>query len=92
MEDLVSPFDESVMDPHPPAPRLDSIHGKRVSLLSISKPKSAEFLDALEQVLTSEHGAIVSRVQKPTFTRPAPADLVDEITEVSDAVIEALAD
>ena len=92
MEDLVSPFDESTTDPHAPAPRLASIEGKRLSLLSISKPKSAEFLDALEQVLTADYGAIVSRTQKPTFTRPAPADLVDEITEVSDAVIEALAD
>ena len=92
MDDLVSPFDASTTDPHAPAPRLPSLEGKRLMLLSISKPKSAEFLDALETVLTTDHGAIVERKQKPTFTRPAPADLVDEITEVSDAVIEALAD
>jgi hypothetical protein len=92
MEELVSPFDESSTDPQAPAPRLASLEGKRLTLLSISKPKSAEFLDVLETILTSEHGAAVDRKQKPTFTRPAPADLVDEITEVSDAVIEALAD
>jgi len=92
MDELVSPFDDSSTDPHPPAPRLASLDGKRLTLLSISKPKSAEFLDALEAILTKEHGAVVRRAQKPTFTRPAPADLVAELTEVSDAVIEALAD
>ena len=92
MDELVSPLDESSLDPHAPAPRLATLEGKRVTLLSISKPKSAEFLDALEAVLASDQGAIVERKQKPTFTRPASANLVEEITEVSDAVIEALAD
>lgn len=92
MDELVSPFDASTTDPHAPAPRLATLNGKRLVLLSISKPKSAEFLDALESVLSVNHGAIVERRQKPTFTRPAPMALVDEITEISDAVIEALAD
>lgn len=92
MEELVSPFDEASRDPHPPAPRLDSLDGKRVTLLSISKPKSAEFLDELETILTGEYGAIVTRKQKPTFTKPAPAELVEEVASEADAVIEALAD
>jgi len=92
MEDLVSPFDESVRDPHPPAPRLASLAGKRVTLLSISKPKSAEFLSELERLLTEEHGAKVGHAQKPTFTAPAPAAVVDQVLAASDAVVEALAD
>jgi hypothetical protein len=61
-------------------------------LLSISKPKSAEFLDELERVLVEDHGATVSRAAKPTFTRPAPVDLIEQVVAESDGVIEALAD
>jgi len=35
---------------------------------------------------------VIERTAKPTFTRPAPADLRREIAERCDAVIEALAD
>jgi len=92
MEELVSPFDESVRDPLAPAPRLKSLAGKRVTLLSISKPKSAEFLSELEAVLVRDRGAIVTQTQKPTFTAPAPADVIERVLAGSDAVIEALAD
>ncbi|TFH24809.1 MAG: hypothetical protein E4H03_02585 [Myxococcales bacterium] len=92
MDDLISPFDDRVLEAVPRARRLDTLAGRRVTLLSISKPKSAEFLDELERLLTEEHGASVSRAQKPTFTRPAPTEMVDEVIRGSDAVIEALAD
>ena len=89
---MVSPFDESVRDPLAPAPRLKSLAGKRVTLLSISKPKSAEFLSELEAVLVRDHGAIVTQTQKPTFTAPAPAGVIESVLAGSDAVVEALAD
>ena len=92
MEDLVSPFDESVRDPLAPAPRLKSLAGKRVTLLSIGKPKSAEFLSELEVILARDYGAVISHAQKPTFTAPAPAQVVTSVLASSDAVIEALAD
>ena len=37
-------------------------------------------------------GVEVMRYRKPTFTKPAPADLRHEIATRCDAVIEALAD
>ena len=92
MDDLVSPFDDTHREPTPLAPRLDTLNGKRVTLLSISKPKSAEFLDELERVLVAEHGAQVTHAQKPTFTKPAPAELIERLAGESDAVVEALAD
>ena len=92
MDELVSPFDERTREAAPLAARMQTVAGKRLTLLSISKPKSAEFLDELEGVLVSEHGAVVGRAAKPTFTKPAPAKLVDEIAASSDGVIEALAD
>jgi hypothetical protein len=49
------------------------------------------FLDQLEQQLR-ERGATVERFAKPTFTKPAPADLRYEIAQRCHVVIEALAD
>ena len=92
MEELVSPFDERSMDPQPPAPRLSDLRGKRVALLSIRKPKSAEFLSELGRILEAEYGAKVWHTEKPTFTRPAPSDVVESLRTRSDAVVEALAD
>jgi hypothetical protein len=92
MEELISPFDESTRETFRPATRLDALGGRSVTLLSISKPKSAEFLVELGRVLEEEHGAKVRHAQKPTFARPAPAELVDSVAASSDAVVEALAD
>ena len=62
-----------------------------IALLDIRKPRGDVFLDELESVLRSR-GIEVLRTAKPTFTKPAPADLRREIAARSDAVIEALAD
>ena len=71
--------------------RLDTLEGKTVGLLDISKPRGDLFLDRLEQQLR-ERGAGVKRYKKPTFTKPAPVDLRHEIAVECDAVVEALAD
>jgi hypothetical protein len=72
-------------------PRPESIEGKVVGLLDISKPRGDVFLDRLEQRL-AEAGATVKRYRKPTFTKPAPVDLRHEIASQCEVVIEALAD
>lgn len=63
----------------------------RIALLDISKPRGDVFLDELETLLVAR-GYEVERVAKPTFTKPAPADLRKRVAESCDAVIEALAD
>ena len=68
-----------------------SIEGLVVGLLDISKPRGDVFLDQLETHLTAR-GATVERFTKPTFTKPAPADLRYEIAQRCHVVIEALAD
>lgn len=65
--------------------------GTTVALLDIRKPRGDVFLDELERLLR-ERGLEVERTAKPTFTKPAPADLRREIAARCDAVIEALAD
>ena len=72
-------------------PRLESLTGRTIGLLDISKPRGDLFLDRLEQHLR-ERGANVKRFRKPTFTKPAPVDLRHEIAVSCDAVVEALAD
>ena len=59
--------------------------------MDIRKPRGDVFLDELERLLT-ERGHAVERAMKPTFTKPAPADVRKEIAARCDAVIEALAD
>jgi hypothetical protein len=71
--------------------RLDPSSPATIALVDIRKPRGDVFLDELEQLIASR-GHTVIRTAKPTFTKPAPADVRAEIAERCDAVIEALAD
>ena len=73
------------------AARLPTLQGQKVGLLDISKARGNVFLDRLEAGL-SARGAKVVRFAKPTFTKPAPVDLRQEIAVQCDAVVESLAD
>ena len=72
-------------------PRLASLDGIQLGLLDISKARGDVFLDRLQKRLESA-GARVRRYKKPTFTKPAPLDLRQQIAVECGAVIEALAD
>jgi len=88
-----------VLDPtgeRSPAQRLrlgrpPTLEGRTVGLLDISKARGDVFLDRLEELLR-ERGAAVRRYRKPTFAKPAPVDLRQEIATQCEVVIEALAD
>jgi hypothetical protein len=67
------------------------LKGLTVGLLDITKPRGNVFLDRLEELL-AERGLEVKRYAKPTFTKPAPADLRYQISQECHLVIEALAD
>ena len=88
---LLDPSGERTAPHRELLPRPASIAGHRIGLLDISKPRGDVFLDRLQQLL--EHaGAQVTRYKKPTFTKPAPVDLRQEIATHCTLVIEALAD
>lgn len=72
-------------------PRLETLSGRTIGLLDISKPRGKEFLDEVEKHLL-EMGATVKRYMKPTFARVAPKELNQKISVECDAVIEGLAD
>jgi hypothetical protein len=88
---LVDPTSEQKLAIRERAPRLDGLEGRTVGLLDISKPRGDLFLDRIEQGLRGK-GANVERYKKPTFTKPAPVDLRQEIAVKCDAAVEALAD
>ena len=89
---LVNPMNELARQDAAPAVRLDSLAGKTVALLDISKPGGNIFLDRLERLLKERYSvASVLRVMKPTFAKPAPLEVIDQLRG-ADAVVEALAD
>ena len=88
---LLDPTSETQPTTRARLPRLASLQGRTVGLLDIAKPRGDIFLDRLEERLR-ERGAQVERFRKPTFTKPAPVDLRQEIATRCDAVVEALAD
>jgi hypothetical protein len=88
---LLDPTGERRPAVRPRAPRLPALAGRIVALLDISKPRGDVFLDRFAELLTAR-GATVRRYTKPTFTKPAPADLRRLIAQECAAVIEALAD
>jgi hypothetical protein len=73
------------------APRPERLAGLTLGLLDIAKPRGDVFLDRIAERLAAQ-GARVERFRKPTFTRPAPLDLRQQIASRCQAVIEALAD
>lgn len=89
--ELLDPTGERELAIRARLPRLESLDGRTVGLLDISKARGDVFLDRLEQRLR-ERGASVKRFKKPTFTKPAPRDLRQQIAVECDAVVEALAD
>jgi len=88
---LLDPTSERTATTRARAARRPLRDGATVALLDISKPRGKVFLDRVEELLVAR-GLHVERFAKPTFTKPAPADLRHEIATKCDMVIEALAD
>ena len=68
--------------------------GKDLSKATIgllSKERSDEFLDAVAKKL-SDQGLNVLRFQKPTYPRPAPEAIIQEMVERCDVAVVGLAD
>lgn len=88
---LLDPTSERELARRPRVARLPELSGRVIGLLDISKPRGDVFLERVASHLR-ERGATVLRFRKPTFAKPAPLDLRQEIATRCQAVIEALAD
>ena len=64
-----------------------------IGIVDISKPRGDVFCDELETLFRAANQTVdIVRLKKPTFTKPAPDNLRDEVAERCTAVIQALAD
>jgi hypothetical protein len=68
-----------------------SLAGKTVALMDIGKMRGDEFIDRLE-VLFRESGIATRRYKKPTNTRTAPVEMLQDIATHCDLVVIALSD
>jgi hypothetical protein len=71
----------------PPA----SLQDATIGLMSISKERSREFLDTIENRLVAR-GFGIARFEKPTHTKPAPESVLQAIVERCAVVVVGLAD
>lgn len=78
--DVLDPTAEADPLPVAPAPRLESLRGRRIGLLSNGKTGSAPFFDHLEGLLRRQWQAeSILRLTKTNYSAPAEADLVREL-------------
>ena len=92
MTTILDPTDERVPIERSITPRSEEITGT-LALLDISKPRGNVLLDQLAIRLAERLPNVsIERFSKPTFTKPAPAELRQEIKEKADFVVDALAD
>ncbi len=71
----------------PPA----DLMGKTVALMDIGKMRGDEFIDRLE-TLFAERGVATRRYKKPTNTRTAPIEMLQQIHAECDVLVIALSD
>jgi hypothetical protein len=91
---ILSPEGTSHAKQHRLAPRrFTSLDGVRLGLLGNSKLNADAVLLAIGELL-KERYAISSVVMrsKPTFSKPAPDEIVDELVEKSDVIVTGVGD
>ncbi|MCZ6771583.1 MAG: hypothetical protein O7G83_06300 [Proteobacteria bacterium] len=88
---ILDPTGEQGAARRDPLPTPASLKDLTVGLLDISKVKGDVFLDRIDALL-SERGLKTIRFKKPTFARPAPVGLLQDIASQCDVVVEGLAD
>ena len=88
---LLDPTAERTPAARPRLARPASLEGLTVGILDISKARGNVFLDRVDELLQAR-GVAVRRYRKPTFTRPAPVALAQQIAAECHLVVEGLAD
>ena len=88
---LIDPTAELGAADREPLAKPKSIEGLTIGLLDISKARGDVFLDRIDAQM-QQRGVKTLRFKKPTFTRPAPTELLQEIAQQCDVIVEGLAD
>jgi|TARA_B110000196_G_scaffold140789_1_gene121948 hypothetical protein len=89
---LLDPTNEEVPVARQITPRPETVKG-RVAFMDISKRQGNLLLDRLQEAFEQRLPQIeITRYTKPTFSKPAPDALRQEIHAANDFVVVALAD
>jgi hypothetical protein len=91
MSTLRDPTAETASERRPRKRPPESLDGRTVALLDIGKMRGDEFLDRLEALFRAR-GVATRRYKKPTNTRTAPVEILQDIGLNADAVVIALSD
>jgi hypothetical protein len=92
MTTILDPTDERVPVARQITPRTGNSPGV-IGLLDISKPRGNVLLDEFERLLAARFPeAEIRRYAKPTFAKPCPSDLRQQIKSECKVLVEALAD
>jgi hypothetical protein len=90
---LVSPVNEATVAESSLAPRLSSLSRKRVGLLDNSKSKAGKMLDAVAAILNARYGFTdIVRHRKPSASKPAVPEAIDELANTCDLVVVGVGD
>ena len=75
------------------APRASGLDGKTIALVDNTKINAGNLLDKLSALLQSEvEQACIVRFSKSDATRPAPPELIRQISQQCDAAVLAIGD
>ena len=89
---VLDPTDEREPIKRPLARRPSTLQGP-IGIIDISKARGDVLCDELERLITARTDRVkIIRLRKPTFTKPAPSDLREDVAARCKAVIQALAD
>ena len=93
-EVILSPEGTSHATKHQLAPRrFRSLDGVRLGLLGNSKLNADAVLLAISDLLQERYAVkSVFMRSKPTFSKPAPAELIDEVIQNADVVLTGVGD
>jgi hypothetical protein len=91
--EVLDPTHGDGADPFEPAPRLDSLAGATIGIISNGKQGTRRFFDALAAELIDTYGAAdVVRVTKSNYSAPAEAEIVDRAKEEWNALVAGVGD
>ena len=75
------------------APRREDLTGATVGLLENGKQNARRFLEDVADILRERHGAGEARLRrKENFAKPAPPELIDQLSAESDLVVIGIGD
>jgi hypothetical protein len=90
---LIDPQNEAFVAESSLAPRLSGLHGKRVGLLDNSKSKAGKMLDAVAAILHAQYGFTdIVRRRKPSASKPADPEVINELARTCDLVVAGVGD